>query len=234
MTQTQLSQDEAAAIHLYTMETLVYPLLNSKLRERDREQLKPWFAYLKLLLTALFKLPLSTNKILWRGVKLDLSKKYKIGEEYVWWSFTSCTTAMKVLDSDLYLGKNGVRTLFAIECINGRSIVDYSYFKQEDEILLLPGTYFQVVDYLSPNSTNDLHIIQLRQIEPPVNFLQPPFNVTQEQQPTTMQHVPMASSNDMIVFTSSLQQMSLNNQQSSTTSIGSAPSSLSIKGISVI
>ena len=57
-----LSVDESAAIHLYTMEwnereNSLYIILNKTLREPDRAKLRPWFRYMKLLLTALFKLP---------------------------------------------------------------------------------------------------------------------------------------------------------------------------------
>ena len=57
-----LTQDEAAAIHLYTMEwdereNSLYMVLNQTLRAADRTKLRPWFKYLKLFLTGFFKLP---------------------------------------------------------------------------------------------------------------------------------------------------------------------------------
>jgi hypothetical protein len=57
-----LSEDESASIHLYTMEWKVsqnslYAVLNRTLRSADRRKLQPWFRYLKLFLTAFFKLP---------------------------------------------------------------------------------------------------------------------------------------------------------------------------------
>ena len=57
-----LTQDESASIHLYTMEwdvreNSLYMILNRTLRLADRGKLRPWFKYLKLFLTALFKLP---------------------------------------------------------------------------------------------------------------------------------------------------------------------------------
>jgi hypothetical protein len=57
-----LTQDESASIHLYTMEWKVqenslYAVLNRTLRLVDRRKLQPWFRYLKLFLTAFFKLP---------------------------------------------------------------------------------------------------------------------------------------------------------------------------------
>lgn len=57
-----LTQDESASIHLYTMEWheskhSLYAVLNRTLRTPERQILRPWFKYLKLFLTALFKLP---------------------------------------------------------------------------------------------------------------------------------------------------------------------------------
>ena len=61
-TKHPLSADDSAAIHLYTMEwnereNSLYIILNQTLREPDRSKLRPWYRYMKLLLTALFKLP---------------------------------------------------------------------------------------------------------------------------------------------------------------------------------
>lgn len=57
-----LTQDESASIHLYTMEwnessESLYAILNRTLRTPERNLLRPWFRYLKVFLTALFKLP---------------------------------------------------------------------------------------------------------------------------------------------------------------------------------
>jgi hypothetical protein len=60
--ENKLTQDESAAIHLYTMEwdvheNSLYMVLNRTLRLADRRKLRPWFKYLKLFLTAFFRLP---------------------------------------------------------------------------------------------------------------------------------------------------------------------------------
>ena len=57
-----LTPDESASIQLYTMEwkapeNSLYAVLNRTLRLADRRKLHPWFKFLKLFLTALFKLP---------------------------------------------------------------------------------------------------------------------------------------------------------------------------------
>ncbi|CAF2516001.1 unnamed protein product [Rotaria sp. Silwood2] len=175
-----LTQDELAAIYLYTMEwnnekSSLYSILNKILRNTsDREQLRPWYLYLKLFLTALAKLPFAPAQVVWRGVKRNISADFSPGSQVVWWSFSSCTTSLQVLESDLYLGAAGERTLFSIETINGKSIESYSAFDTEDEILLLPGTYMEVQSQLHPAS--DLYIIHLKQKIPQEILLAPPFN----------------------------------------------------------
>jgi hypothetical protein len=173
-----LDQQESASIHLYTMKfsggPSLYKLLNQSLRKENREELKPWFSFLKLFLTALYKLP-SQNKTVWRGIKnVDLSSKYTEGTKFAWWGVSSCNTNIKTLESNAFLGKTGERTIFSIECFNGKSIINHSYFKKtEDEVILMPGSYFEVIGQLNP--APQLRIIQLKQITPPITFLEPPF-----------------------------------------------------------
>ncbi|CAF3047066.1 unnamed protein product [Rotaria sp. Silwood2] len=173
-----LSVEESAAIHLYTMQfdsnPSFYQLLNSTLRGENRDDLKPWFSYLKLFMTALHKLP-SHPQIIWRGVRgADLSKQYPTGTKFAWWGVSSCTTNVEVLQAETFLGRKGMRTLFSIESMNGKSIAPHSYFKDtEKEIVLMPGTYFEVIGQLNP--ADDLYIIQMKELEPPFPFVKPPF-----------------------------------------------------------
>ena len=73
-----LTVDESAAIQLYTMEwdSSLYAALNEQLRRADRRTLRDWFPYLKLFLTALYKLP-SYRGVVWRGMPDDLSDQYQ-------------------------------------------------------------------------------------------------------------------------------------------------------------
>jgi hypothetical protein len=177
-----LTLNESAAIRLYTMEWKgddgsspgsLYIYLNRSLRAVDRTVLKPWFPYLKLFLTALAKLKMKPNQIVWRGIPGDLSSQYTKGSEVTWWGFSSCTTSLNVLQSPLYLGNVGAKTLFSIETFNGRKVDNHSQFHKEDEILLLPGSCFEVKSTLNP--TPGLHIIHLTQKRPPYDLLEPPF-----------------------------------------------------------
>ncbi|CAF2816009.1 unnamed protein product, partial [Rotaria sp. Silwood2] len=169
-----LTQDESAAIMLYSMgweplDECLYFVLNSTLRSPDRRKLKPWLLYLRLFLSGLFRLP-SITRTIYRGVKLNLSKSYIMGKTVVWWGFSSCTTSLNVLQSEQFLGKTGVRTMFHIECESGKDIRNHSFFPTEDEILLLAATQFKVIGCLDQG---DLHIIQLKETPPPHPLLQP-------------------------------------------------------------
>lgn len=162
-----LSMDESAAIMLYTYpwtseEESFYFILNATLRAADQVNLKPWFLYLNLLITALKKLP-SVPQCLYRGVKKNLVSDYSQEKEFFWWGFTSCTSSIDVLQAEIFLGKTGSRTIFSIQCYTGKDIRNHSFLKKENEILLLPGCKFQVVAVLDLN--NGLNMIQIKQVD---------------------------------------------------------------------
>ncbi|CAF4190867.1 unnamed protein product, partial [Adineta steineri] len=173
----ELSPDESASIMLYTTEGTCrddsfYSILNSTLRTEDRTKLRPWFLYLKLVLTALSKLPpIERHTTVYRGIRLDMSREYPQGKTFVWWGFSSCTTSIDVLEQDLFLGKTGPRTVFIIECNSGKSIRRHSYIEKEKEVLLLPGIQLQIIACSS--HSDDLHIIQLKEVKPPYHLLMP-------------------------------------------------------------
>ena len=173
-----LTRDESASIRLYTMEwnnqrPSLYSVLNHTLRAEHRDTLQPWFKYLTLFLTALVKIPCAPLQVVWRGLPQDIGDKFPRGNHITWWSFSSCTTTLTVLENALYLGNATKRTLFSIEAFNARNVSAHSYYQNEDEILLLPGTYMEVRSQLYP--TDNLQIIHLRQKMPKTMLLEPPF-----------------------------------------------------------
>ena len=173
-----LTIDESAAIRLYTMQweksyRSLYAILNYTLKNCDREQLKPYFKYLKLFLTALVKLPCVPPLTIWRGVTKNLSDEFLPGTQVNWWAFSSCTSELTVLHSNVYLGNSGDRTLFSVEAINARKIDGHSHFIEENEVLLLPGTQMIVQSQGSP--AENLHIIHLKQVIPQEILLELPF-----------------------------------------------------------
>jgi len=178
-----LSSDESASIALYTMEwepytSSLYYILNSTMRSEDREKLKPWFLYLKLILTALSHLP-SIHLSIYRSLKLDIQieyEKYQEGKDVVWWGFSSCTTNKNISQKQHFLTPSGTRTLFIIECFNGKDIGSHSYNKNDQEVLLLPATQFRVV--CCDRRRDDLHKIYLKEVEPQSVLLEPVFSTS--------------------------------------------------------
>ena len=77
----KLTVDESASIRLYTMEwqkphRSLYSMLNATLKTSDRNDLRPYFNYLKLFMIALAKLPCVPQQTVWRGVTKDLNADF--------------------------------------------------------------------------------------------------------------------------------------------------------------
>ncbi|CAF3710597.1 unnamed protein product [Rotaria socialis] len=173
-----LTIDESASIRLYTIEwesphQSLHSMLNYALNTAVRKELLFYFKYLKLLMTALVKLPCLPSQIVWRGINQDASAKFLPGTIMKWWAFSSCTSTMTALESNMRLNTADTRTLLSIEAINGRMISAHSHSVIEDEILLFPGTHVAVQSQMS--TIPNLHIIHLKQIIPEDKQLELPF-----------------------------------------------------------
>ncbi|CAF1500300.1 unnamed protein product [Rotaria magnacalcarata] len=152
-----LTCDESAAIYLYTMETECYSKMNKALRLNLMEGVKPWFLYLKLLHTALNKLPCQ-KLLVWRGITGDVSLNYSKNTKFTWAGVSSASTDISVLHC--FLPNNTHCTLFSINSRYGKSVVKHSAMPNECEIILMPGTRLRVKGILHKPS---LTIIQLEE-----------------------------------------------------------------------
>ena len=162
-----LSEDQAAAIYLYTMEIPpkpVYSTINPHLRNNDRAAATPWFPYMKLLHTALSNLP-SYKGSIWRGLRTDVAKNYKKDDVICWGSFTSCTKSVSAIKA--FLPISGKGTILMIESRSGKAIAEYSQYPKENEVLFLPGTKLKVMDEAldEPGIT----VIHLQEVDHTVN-----------------------------------------------------------------
>jgi hypothetical protein len=170
-----LTSDESASIMLYTYESKpqkdsLYVKLNETLRSEQRDNLVPWFLYLRLIMTALARLPSQCCTVV-RGINGNLWSEYPKGKTFIWWGFSSCTSSVDVLENEQFFGKNGDRTLFQIECITAKDIKNHSFYQTEEELLLLPARQLQVKACL--NSGHGLHIIQLKELKPQFDLIEP-------------------------------------------------------------
>ncbi|MER5423463.1 ADP-ribosyltransferase domain-containing protein [Streptosporangium roseum] len=137
-----LSADEIAALYLYTCESAFYRQINAILRDPDRTRIVPYRSYLRLLFSAVSRLP-ARKEPLWRGVSLDLRAQYPLGRTVTWWGVSSCTSKLSVAQA--FLGR-GKRTLFEVLPMRAVGIRGFSAFTGEEEFILAPGTQLKVTD----------------------------------------------------------------------------------------
>ena len=121
----------------------------------------------------------SKEKILWRRVCQDLRDTYTDGREFSWWSFSSCSSKVKTMESMSFDAKNQSFTLFSIETKSGRSLRNHSAYPTEDEVLLPPGRQIRVISHYDMRA--GVSIIQIKEVKPPFKMLSPPFPMPEEQ-----------------------------------------------------
>ena len=181
--QDELTTDESAAIFLYTQqwpidEISFNTMFNRVLRDENRAKFVPFYQYFRLFMSALNKLPSISDRV-WRyetgywgdqyqsGIRivniyfLLISLSFQ-GTIHVWWGVSSCTDMVQVTSN--FLEQTTKRTLFSINCKNGKIIDNYSELLDENETILPPGTYLKVKSSL--NATPDLCIVDLEEILP--------------------------------------------------------------------
>jgi uracil DNA glycosylase len=138
-----LTADEVAALYLYTCESAFYRQINATLRSPDRSRIVPYLPYLRLLFSAVSRLPTRTEP-LYRGVSMDLRAQYPAGQTVTWWGVSSCTSKLSVAKA--FLGGRGKRTLFEVTPVRAVGIRRFSAFTGEEEFILTPGTQLKVTD----------------------------------------------------------------------------------------
>lgn len=89
--------------------------------------------------------------------------KFKVGDVFNWKSFTSSSANINV--SKQFIGICG--SIFHINCLTGRNISAFSFFPNEEEVLLLPFTYF-IVDKME--SQGDIDEVWVSEIPTPITF----------------------------------------------------------------
>lgn len=138
----EMSAHLYSAIMLYTSNA-IYKDLNAALRNEDRRKISKYFKYLRLLLEALRTLP-QKNKTVWRGISVDLFDQYQVGSTITWWGVSSCTADINVA-KQFMKGCGGKCTLLTVETSTAADISDITFFGNEKENLVAPGTQFKVI-----------------------------------------------------------------------------------------
>lgn len=162
-----LTQDQSASIMLYTMRwepvnECLNTILTKTLQSKDSEKVKPWFSYLKLLFTALSRLP-HKQQTVYLETKSDSSETFSNDQVVDWWCFNICAPSIDALQSREFFSETSTRTIFIIDCYSCKDIHNHSNAPTTDKVLL-PPAQFKVVNCL--DNGNGFQKIQLKEMKP--------------------------------------------------------------------
>lgn len=132
------------SIMLYTSNA-IYRDLNQSLRDENRAKLKKYFKYLRLFFESMACLP-KKKVTLWRGLSVDLheSEQYEEGKVVTWWGVSSCTSDINVA-KNFAKGCGGNCTVITVESETASDISSITFYSNEKESLLCPGTQLKVL-----------------------------------------------------------------------------------------
>jgi hypothetical protein len=138
-----LSRDEIACIVLYKESRQLYHELNDALRSDDWSENVHLLPILKLLLSSLYKLPLVTKPLLFRGKIGNMT--VRAPQTLTFMQFVSATTELNFRDDRYFSDPQLHYTLLYLRDVPA---VDISSFRAQekggDEWLMLPGTSVKV------------------------------------------------------------------------------------------
>ena len=160
--QYKLTNDESAAIYLYTSEwgeESLHNVLNQAITSDRRGLIVPWFDFLKLLNAALEKLP-SMKGVFFCAIRKDIANKLYANREISWWNFSSCSYSRSFIKQLL----NESLCLCSIEVLKGKNVRNFTANTGEDEVLLCPGTRLLVKDAIIDSYTHSFSMLFLREI----------------------------------------------------------------------
>jgi len=131
------------AIMLYTSNA-IYQDLNKSLRDENRAKIKRYFKYLRLFFESMDHLP-KQKRQLWRGLSVDLhdNPQYKVGSTVTWWGVSSTTADINVA-KNFAKGCGGNCTVITLETKTATDISAITFYSNEKECLLSPGTQLKV------------------------------------------------------------------------------------------
>ena len=151
----------------------IYQLVNARMRAPSRSdpsapdglsaQLRQCLPYISFLREALLALPPAFHHegrcfrgVQWAypncGRQVDGSwamehepgRHFPIGRQLRWYEFKSASTNFSTMYEECFCGDRGARTIFVIENVRGYRIQSFSAIPDEQEVLFLPNTRFQV------------------------------------------------------------------------------------------
>ncbi|CAF3912634.1 unnamed protein product [Adineta steineri] len=137
-----LTRDESAALYLYLIHDkgdTVYNHLQKSWDSNDREQMKPWFKYLKLLKSGLNKLPDAKTEV-WQGTHYDKDAEKILQSKslQLYASMGLSSPTYQQVKNDVQ-GKSGSKAiLVGYQHVDGKDVSGYGPNTQK-ETMIWPG-----------------------------------------------------------------------------------------------
>jgi predicted DNA-binding WGR domain protein len=150
-----MNKEQYGSIMLYTSNA-IYRELNKVLRDEKRANVQKYFRYLRLLFHSADLLP-KNNVTLWRGISCDLSGQYKVGSTITWWGVSSCTSDQQVARNFMN-GCGGDCSFLTIDTKTAVDISQITFYSNEKESLLLPGTQLLVKSVSKKGKVAEIHL----------------------------------------------------------------------------
>jgi len=144
-----------SSIMLYTSNA-IYAALNKVLRDENRSGVKKYFPYLRLFFEAFKHLP-QNKRQLWRGISVDLSPQYTVGTTVTWWGVSSCTSDEQVA-RNFMRGCGGKCSFLTIDTKTAVDISSITFYSNEKESLLAPGTQLLVKSVKINGLVSEIHL----------------------------------------------------------------------------
>jgi len=148
-------------LHLYTLESFLYRLINGILRDNDQSKVDTLGPFCYLLFQTRYDSSLNEHQYwgtVYRGIQLDdamLEKcRQSIGEWKCWYQFSSTS-------KDRSIAEKFGNTLFIVDVklkLGGLSIKDYSNYANENEVLLPAGVQIRV-DKVDIDETTNKNLV---------------------------------------------------------------------------
>ena len=97
------------------------------------------------------------NVTLWRGISVDLFDQYKVGETITWWGVSSCTADESVARNFMN-GCGGNCSLLIVNTATATDISEITFYSNEKESLLAPGTQLKVLKSERKGKVSEIHL----------------------------------------------------------------------------
>ena len=140
-----LTDDESAAIYIYSMKGTnnLHFHFQKAWDSKNQSQLKPWFKYLKLLKSALNKLP-DVQTEAWQQInRSEVEEILQAGQPQLYTCMGTCSRSVEELNEVLYKKPASVVIMVGYGLVSGKDVTLYTE-GQTKEVLVWPGARIYV------------------------------------------------------------------------------------------